>query len=295
MFLQDWGLLEVETLAPTGSFELFEPTGLTGSLQSDWSVLNVMDRMFIQLPFESFPDIPSCVSGNKIENKKNKCFTRCLCSEHSLGTAWGGGGSWNKEEKDVKRIWQVSTSLKKDITVPFICYLPFVLVCFFLFLFPFTSKRCCILHHDAKSGLCQSWQFEHTLFKVGLKQRSEFSCRGTNNVTQCCQTPVSEVFAALRGFYERERIVLLIVCTSIHRVFVTPCQLEVFFFVNNHFGRRCSPQNTELIKHEITCLVRARAEAFADFLPPDTCWQGFAFSLRLQNLFIKNNGLCSQP
>lgn len=45
-----WG----SPLAPLGSFELFEPTGLT--VKSDWSILNMMDRMFIQLPFKSFPD-----------------------------------------------------------------------------------------------------------------------------------------------------------------------------------------------------------------------------------------------
>lgn len=54
------------------------------------------------------------------------------------------------------------------------CFLFFGFVAFSSSLFSVSSTVYCRLNSNAKSSFCHTWQFEHTLFKMGLKQGSDF-------------------------------------------------------------------------------------------------------------------------
>lgn len=56
----------------------------------------------------------------------------------------------------------------------FVLFFFFALVSISCFVFSCTFTLYCRLNHSAKSSLCQTWQFEHTLFKIGFKQWSDF-------------------------------------------------------------------------------------------------------------------------
>lgn len=160
----------------------------------------------------------------------------------------------------MKRIWQVSTSLndkRKTSPVDWVFYFLFSFCsCLFLFVFvPFYIKT--VLYSAPR---CQErFVPKLTVWAHTFQSRSEAVVRIFSphrqkilpwDVTQRCQTPRLQSFCCTLRLLRPTRTHRFInVYTSIHHVFGTPRQLEVFYFVSNHFKRRCSTQNTDLIKH----------------------------------------------
>lgn len=147
------------------------------------------------------------------------------------------------------------------------------------------------LNHGAKSSLCHTWQFEHTRFKMSLKQWSDLLIvkrfyHGTQHAVEHCQTSL-KCFLQFQAFNGWAQNILLSACKNIgniypyykfarihgiyHQVSVFILQwpiklyngpvfkMHFYTFTRgrkyNSFSRRILRFTTEIMKHYITCFV----------------------------------------
>lgn len=151
----------------------------------------------------------------------------------SLGNLETGMESYSEDAASLK-----TPRKARRETQLWVSFTKFVLVCISLFLFPLPSELYLLPPPAAKSTFHQSRQFEHTLFKVGLRRRrsvflpsSERLCRGTDDVTKRRQVSSSS-FSSGEG---REDLTLVVTSRLFILFWGDPTNVSLFTSLRSLF------------------------------------------------------------